>query len=110
MFSYILMAIIFLVEIVAIVAYGYWGFHIEKGIGMKLLLGIGTFLIVAFFWGLFLAPKATIPVNFPLRILLKFIVFGLASCALYTTGKHTFAFIFLVVAIIVLFLDKVVKL
>lgn len=109
MFSYILMPIIFLVEIVALVAYGYWGFYIGKGIGMKLLLGVGTPLLVAFFWGLFLAPKATFPVNTPLLILLKFIVFGLASFVVYTTGKHTLAVVFLVVAIIVLILDNVLK-
>ncbi|KQL52249.1 hypothetical protein AN964_00955 [Heyndrickxia shackletonii] len=109
MFSYILMAIIFLVEIVALVAYGYWGFHIGKGIGMKMVLGIGTPLLVAFFWGLFLAPKATIPVNVPLRIFLKLIVFGLASVAVYATGRHILAGDFLVVAIIVLILDNVLE-
>ena len=109
MFRYFLMAIIFLIEIVALVEYGYWGFHIGKGIAMKLMLGIGTPLLVAFFWGLFLAPKATIPVNIPLRILLKLIVFGLASAAVYATGKHVLAGVFLVVAIIVLILDNVMK-
>jgi len=103
------LGIVFLVELVALVAYSYWGFHVGRGLGTKFLLGIGTPLLVAFFWGLFLAPKATIPVNLPLSILLKIIVFGLASFAVYTTGKHTLAMIFLKIAIIVLILDNVMK-
>ncbi|MGV3464002.1 MAG: YrdB family protein [Heyndrickxia sp.] len=103
------LGIVFLVELVALVAYSYWGFHKGNGIGIKLLLGVGTPLLVAFFWGLFLSPKATISVNLPLRILLKIIVFGLASFAVYTTGKHTLAVIFLVIAIIVLIIDNVMK-
>jgi len=50
-----------------------------------------------------------IPGNIPLRILLKLIVFGLASAAVYATGKHVLAGVFLVVAIIVLILDNVMK-
>ncbi|PKR83012.1 YrdB family protein [Heyndrickxia camelliae] len=109
MFQYFLFAIVFLVEIVALVAYGFWGFDTGKGIGVKLLLGIGTPFLVAIFWGLFLAPKAMFPVNLSLRIILKIIVFGLASFAVYTTGEHTPAAIFLLVAVIVLILENVIN-
>ncbi|MBS4174716.1 YrdB family protein [Bacillus sp. FJAT-49736] len=109
MFAYLFLTILFLIELAALAAYSYWGFHVGKGIAMKLLLGIGTPLFVAYVWGLFLAPKAKIPVNAPLNIMLKLIVFGLASAALYATGRHIIAGAFFMVALIALVLDNLLK-
>jgi hypothetical protein len=109
MIQYAVMAILFLLELSALVAFSYWGFHLDKGSLLKMVFGIGTPLFFAFIWGMFIAPKATIPVNVPIRILLKLIVFGLAAVSLYVTGKHILAVVFIVVTIIILVLANVLK-
>ncbi|MGJ9457317.1 YrdB family protein [Oceanobacillus sp. CF4.6] len=59
----ILYTSLFLLEIAALIAFSYWGFHVDKGIFIKVLLGISTPILIAFVWGLFLAPKATYPIT-----------------------------------------------
>ena len=46
------------------------------------------------FGGVFIAPKASIPVSVPIRILLQTILFGSAAAALYFSEKDTLATIF----------------
>jgi hypothetical protein len=38
--------ILFLVELAALAAFGYWGFHFDKGLILKFALGIGTPLLI----------------------------------------------------------------
>lgn len=92
--------ILFLVELAAIAAFGYWGFNLDKGIILKYLLGIGTPLLVVIFWGAFVAPKASIPVSEPIRLLLQLTVFTLAAIALYSSGQQKLATTFASVALI----------
>ena len=81
-------------ELCALGAFSYWGFHMNKGGLINTVLGIGAPLLVAIFWGIFIAPKATFPVTIPVRILLQIIVFALATTALFAAGKGKMAIIF----------------
>src|SRR4028119_447958 len=45
-------------------------------------------LLAAAVWGLFVAPKAVVPLNVPLRLVPEVLVFGSAVAALLATG-HT---------------------
>lgn len=94
----VLLLVLFLVELGALAAFGYWGFHIDKGLLVNIVAGIGAPLAVAILWGLFIAPKASIPVTPPLRAALQIIVFTLAAAALYTAGQKQPAAVFLVIA------------
>ncbi|TQR20591.1 DUF2568 domain-containing protein [Psychrobacillus vulpis] len=87
-------------EICALAAFSFWGFHIDQGRITKILFGIGTPLLIAIFWGTFISPKATFPVTVPVRIVLQFIIFALAAAALYFSDKSLLAFIFGVVVLI----------
>jgi len=95
-----LLLVLFLVELGSLAAFGYWGFHIDKGMLMKVLLGIGLPLAVAVFWGTFVAPKASIPVSLPLRAVLQLTVFTLAAAALYAAGQKPLAIGFLAAALL----------
>jgi hypothetical protein len=99
-FQYALMGLSFLLELCGLAAFFYWGFHMNRGWFINSLLGLGTPLLVAIFWGTFIAPKASIPVTFPVRIILKLIVFSFAAAALYFSGKGKLAIIFGAVVLI----------
>lgn len=98
--SYLFLAIFFLMELFALTAFGYWGFSIGRGWLLKIVLGLGTPLLVAIIWGTFVAPKASIPVSIPLRILLQLVIFGAAAVALNAVGKSTLSIVFMGIVLI----------
>ena len=51
------LALRFLLEVSALVALGYWGFHAGDGDATHWILGIGAPLVAAVVWGLFVAPR-----------------------------------------------------
>ena len=61
------------------------------------------------FWGTFIAPKASIPVSVPLRIILQSIIFALAVAALYLSDKSKLATIFGVVVLVEMILMYVIE-
>lgn len=98
--QYAIISIFFLLEIAMLVSFMYWGFHLDTSLLVKILFGIGTPIIVAIIWGTFIAPKASIPVSVPIRILLQIILFSSAAVALYFSEKGTLAIIFGTVVLI----------
>ncbi|HLO32795.1 MAG TPA: YrdB family protein, partial [Anaerolineales bacterium] len=53
----------FLLELCMLAALGYWGFKTQSGWVMKIIIGIGLPILIAVIWGLFLAPRATYPLQ-----------------------------------------------
>jgi len=97
----------FLLEIIALIILGYWGFQVSQGTIMKIIVGIGTPLLAAVIWGLFGAPKATyLLTGFPF-LLLEIIIFGLPAVALFFIEKQKLAFIYGLVTVINLILIKI---
>jgi Protein of unknown function (DUF2568) len=88
------LALVFLLELCALAAFGYWGFKTGSSPFLKGLLGIGVPLLVAVFWGVFLSPKAVVALTKPLKTFLQLLVFALAAAALYSSGKPVLAFVF----------------
>lgn len=101
--EFLVLTLLFLLELSALAAFAFWGFQLDKGLFVKIIAGIGTPLIVAIIWGTFVSPKASVPV--PIGILLKLIIFGSAAAALFFVGKKTLAIIFFVAVLIVMGLD-----
>ena len=64
---------------------------------MQLLLGIGTPILVAVLWGIFMSPRAARPIAPPLHQIAELVIFGLGIVALYAAGQTTLAFIFAIV-------------
>ncbi len=101
---------LFLVELAALAAYSYWGFHFGSAKWLQFILGIGAPALVAVFWGAFVAPKASIPVSVPVRALLQAVVFAGAAGALYAAGRPAWALAFLIIAAVVMALVYLLKL
>ena len=99
------LAVRFLLEIVGLIAIGYWGWQQVEGVG-ALVLTIGLPILAAILWGTFAVPndpsrsgKAPVPVPGWLRLLLELAFFGFAVWSLYDVGESTVG---LVLAVIVL--------
>jgi hypothetical protein len=90
----------FFLELAMLAAFGYWGFHGEKSIWLKWVLGIGIPLAAILLWGFLLAPKSEHRLNMIAGVILSSILFLLASAALYQTGLTTLAMVMAVVVIL----------
>ncbi|EFM10876.1 conserved hypothetical protein [Paenibacillus curdlanolyticus YK9] len=87
----------FILELLAVAALGYWGFHAGSNLPLRLLLGIGAPVLMIFVWGTYLAPKASIPIEGAWKTLMIVIVFALAALALYAAGHPRAAVWFFVI-------------
>ncbi|GGT92801.1 YrdB family protein [Streptomyces violascens] len=60
--------LIFLLELAVLVAAGYWGFARDAGRPVRILLGIGTPVVLAALWSLLGAPDATYKTRGAVRV------------------------------------------
>lgn len=84
----------FLLEVLALLAIAYWGFHTGDSLPVRIALGLAAPLLVAVVWGLFGSPKAAVPVSDRSRLLLEGLVFGSATAGLYSVGQPILAGMF----------------
>jgi hypothetical protein len=109
--NFVILGIFFLLELISLAVFGYWGFHVNVGLATKVIIGVGTPLLIAILWGMFLSPKASIPIiPSQARTLVKLFVFLLASVALYASGQSSKAMVFLVIAVLETALIYILKL
>jgi hypothetical protein len=94
------LALRFVLELCALAGLGVWGFWAGNGMLAKLALGLGAPLLAAVVWGLFVAPKATVPVPVPVHLLLQVVIFGLAAAGLGAAGHPQLAGVFGVVVVL----------
>jgi hypothetical protein len=87
------LALRFLLELCALAALGYWGFKTGTSLIAKIGLGLGAPLLGAIVWGMFVSPRATVPVPSFLRLVIELGVFGLAAAALYSAGRPNLAWV-----------------
>ncbi|PLS02161.1 YrdB family protein [Neobacillus cucumis] len=90
----------FLLEIIALAVLGYWGFKTQQGTILKIVLGIGTPLLLAVIWGVFGAPKAPFVLSGLPFLFLEIFVFGLPFTALILMEKTTLASLYGVMVIL----------
>jgi Protein of unknown function (DUF2568) len=90
--------LVFALELVAIVAFGIWGWHAGGSRTVRVLLAAGLPVVAAVLWGLFAArhPRYDVPA---LRLLVKVVVLGGAAVALWASGYHTVAIVYAVVLV-----------
>ncbi|MEI7054701.1 YrdB family protein [Nocardioides sp. CCNWLW239] len=95
-FGWFVLILVFVDELVAIAAFGVWGWQHDPRWLLVWLLPV----VAAVVWGMFASPKATRggPV---VRPLVKVIVFGLASLALLDAGQPGWAIALLVFSVVV---------
>ena len=88
----------FLLEICALAALGYGGWHVPGPAWVRVLLAVLLPLAAAGAWGRWVAPKASHPVPDPLRLVPEWCVFGGAAIALAATGHPVLAALLAVLA------------
>ncbi|BBH18637.1 hypothetical protein Back2_29240 [Nocardioides baekrokdamisoli] len=90
----LILALVFLDEVLAAVAAGVWGGHV--GVFLAVVMPI----VVVLVWWAFASPKARWggPVVRPLT---KVIVFGLASAGLWAAGHHALAIAMLAFSVVI---------
>jgi len=91
------LAVAFLLELAMLVAYAGWGFHIGTTTLLKILLGIGTPILVAVIWSIFMAPRSQKRLQGRTYLILKVALFGLAIAALIVVGELAYGIVFAVV-------------
>jgi hypothetical protein len=101
--------IFFLMEIAALLAAAYWGFHTRNGWIMKSVLGIGSPFLIAMVWGRFIAPKAPKNVSPYLRVFLQLVIFGFAAGALFLSGVPVLAYLFFSIVIVTTVIIKLLE-
>lgn len=100
------LAVRFLLEIVGLMAIGYWGWHQAEGF-LSIILAIGVPVIAAVLWGTFAVPedpsrsgKAPVPISGILRLVLETAYFGLATWALYEAGTSLLGLVYAIVVLL----------
>lgn len=95
------LALRFILEIVALVSVGYWGFKLQDN-RTKYLLGIGLPILLAVIWGTFAVPddpsrsgQTVIATPGFLRLILELAIFGLGVWAFYKSDLTFISFVFL---------------
>ena len=88
----------FLLEICALAALAYGGWHAPGPAWVRALLAVLLPLAAAVVWGRWVAPKASHPVPDPLRLIPEWCVFGGAAIALAAPGHLVLAALLAVLA------------
>ncbi len=89
----------FLLELAALVIFGYWGWSLSDA-ALRYILAIILPVLAAILWGTFAviddpsrSGKAPVPVSGWLRLVIELAFFGLAVFVLFTSRNETFAWI-----------------
>jgi uncharacterized protein DUF2568 len=84
------LALRFLLELGALAALAFWGFHEHSG-AAAWLWGLGAPVAAAALWGAVVAPKAAFTVSAPVRFAAELAVFAAAVVALAAAGRTLLA-------------------
>ncbi|WP_209440960.1 YrdB family protein [Paenibacillus maysiensis] len=86
-------AVRFLLEVCGIVAFAYWGFKTGVNVPIRLVQGVGVPVFVMIFWGLFVSPAASFPLQGWAHLGAELVIFGLATAALSASERPLWAII-----------------
>lgn len=93
-------ALRFLLELCALLAFGYWGFQSGQSLLSKIGLGIGIPLLIVVIWAMFIAPNAVVHLPEPVPFVLGMVILLLAAVALAAAKQTKLAVIFGVIIVI----------
>ncbi len=94
------LALRFILELCALAAFGYWGFHTGKSPLAKIALGIGAPVLVAAIWVVFVAPGSARELHDPIRLVVELVIFGLAAIGLAAAGRPALAWVLGIVFVV----------
>ena len=100
------LAVRLILELIGLVALGWWGWNQADGI-LRFVLAIGIPVLAATIWGTFAVPddpsrsgRAPIPVPGVLRLLIELAFFAASTWALFAMGLTTLGWIYAVVTVV----------
>jgi hypothetical protein len=93
-------AIALLLELVMLVALGWWGAKSGPNLALSVVLAVLAPLLAAIVWAVFAAPKAKIRLPMAGVLAVKALAFGSGGAAMYALGWHLPAGIFVAVAFV----------
>lgn len=94
MFKALNLTLRFILELILLLSLGYWGFHLDQGLLLKIAAGIGLPLAAAILWGMFISPKATLQLPLIGVLIIESFLFGLSVLSLIDLGFMMFAILF----------------
>jgi hypothetical protein len=100
LFKFANLALRFGLELCMLAALGYWGWSTGQSAVGRVGLSIGASLIGAVVWGMFLSPRAAVPIGEHAQLLLEALVWGCAVAALVAVGSSRLAWVLVLLVII----------
>ena len=100
------LALRFVLELGALAALGYAGFQTDRGMLLRVLVGVGAPVLAGVLWSMFVAPAAQTRLPDPWRVIPEFTVFGSAAAGLALAGHPTLGGAFATVTIVNSVLDR----
>lgn len=100
------LALRFLLEIVALISVGVWGWRQSDG-WLRFVLAIALPIVLAAVWGTFAVPDdpsrsghAIIATPGIIRLLIELVIFAIASWAIYNQGFYKVCFVFTFIVLV----------
>jgi hypothetical protein len=81
------LAIAFCLELAVLIAVCYWGFHLSGT--LRVVAGIGAPILFAVLWGVFAAPKASMPLHGAANVAFRIAWFACGAAALVLADRPT---------------------
>ena len=94
------LALSFLLELIMLFAYGYWGFSTGSSNLVQWVLGLGVPVIAIIIWSIYNAPQSKRRLPRTPRTILEVVMFGLGALAFAAAGQPTWAIVFVVLIIV----------
>ncbi|WP_405879538.1 YrdB family protein [Streptomyces sp. NBC_01136] len=93
------LGVLFLIELGALAAVGYWGFTSDVATPLTWLLGLGAPAVLITLWALFGSQKATHKTRGAVRVGFELLWFGAGVTALAVAGAYGWAIAFAAVCV-----------
>jgi hypothetical protein len=97
------LALAFLLELVAVGAFAYWGFTTTTS-PLNIVLAVGLAVVSIVLWGIFAAPKSSRRLKGNALLAFKLVFFALAALALILAGSEMLGVVFAVLVVVNLIL------
>jgi hypothetical protein len=81
------LAVRFVVELCLLAAVAYWGATISAGVAVRVIVAVVATAAVAVVWGVFVSPKARVPLGRTAWVAVQVVLFGLEVAALVAAGQ-----------------------
>lgn len=94
------LALSFLLELIMLFAYGYWGFNTGDSTIVHILFGIGLPVIAIIIWSIYNAPMSKRRLPRTPRTILEVVMFALGALMLALAGQTQWAIVFVVLIVI----------